>query len=546
MKVLDLFRREAGVGGLRFLVLAALSGVANAGVLAIINVAAANVQDKADNFRNVVLFGLAIAIFVVTQRTLMVEVCEKVERLIDRLRTRLVERARRSEYLDLDEVGRSEIYACLTRETQILSQAAPNIVIAVQSAILVGFTLVYMAALSETAFLLSAGFTLLGALIHISRSGEVKRQLRAAFERENDLIEGLSDMLDGFKEVKMSTERSDAIAARIARISAEVTRMRIGTQTAYATDFVTSQVTFFILTGIMVFVVPNISQAYIEVVVMTTTASLFLIGPVSNVVGSLPIFANANAAADNITRMEARLGNAGSGSGPVAVSGRFSDFRRIVLDGATFSHHAAGGESGFRVGPVDLVVERGVTLFLTGGNGSGKTTFIRMLIGLYPASSGVIRVDGTPVTAATLADYRNLFSVVFSDNHLFSELYGIQEIDAALADELFALLEMQHKSKLENGRFTVTKLSGGQRKRLALIGALLEKRPICVFDEWAADQDPHFREKFYRVVLPFLKGRGITVIAITHDDAYFDLADIHVDMKNGRLDVVRTALAMAD
>ncbi|MET7245172.1 cyclic peptide export ABC transporter [Methylobacterium sp. EM32] len=544
MKVLDLFRREAGVDGPRFLVLAALSGLSNAGVLAIINVAAANVQNQADNFRNLVLFGLAIAIFVVTQRTLMVEVCDKVERLIDRMRTRLVERARRAEYLDLDEVGRSEIYACLTRETQILSQAAPNVVIAVQSAILVGFTLVYMAALSQTAFLLSSGFTLLGAMIHLSRSGEVKRQLRAAFERENDLIEGLSDMLDGFKEVKMSTERSDAIAARIARISAEVTRMRIGTQTAYATDFVTSQVTFFILTGIMVFVVPNVSQAHVEVVVMTTTASLFLIGPVSNVVGSLPIFANANAAAENITRMEARLGEAGAGPAPVA--GRFAGFRRIVLDGATFSHHAAGGESGFRVGPVDLTVERGVTLFLTGGNGSGKTTFIRMLIGLYPASSGVIRVDGTPVTAATLADYRNLFSVIFSDNHLFSELYGIQEIDAALADELFALLEMQHKSKLENGRFTVTKLSGGQRKRLALIGSLLEKRPICVFDEWAADQDPHFREKFYRVVLPFLKGRGITVIAITHDDAYFDLADIHVDMKNGRLDVVRTASVMAE
>ncbi len=127
-----------------------------------------------------------------------------------------------------------------------------------------------------------------------------------------------------------------------------------------------------------------------------------------------------------------------------------------------------------------------------------------MLIGLYPASGGVIRVDCTPVTAATLAEYRNLFSVIFSDNHLFSELYGIQDIDNALADELFALLEMQHKSKLEGGRFTVTKLSGGQRKRLALIGALLGKRPICVFDEWASRPGPaFFREKFYRIVLPF-------------------------------------------
>ena len=129
--------------------------------------------------------------------------------------------------------------------------------------------------------------------------------------------------------------------------------------------------------------------------------------------------------------------------------------------------------------------------------------------------------------------------MVFSDNHLFGELYGIEDVDRIRADELFEILEMRHKAHLEDNRFSTTSLSGGQRKRLALIAALLERRPIAMFDEWAADQDPHFRKRFYREILPMLKAEGITVLAITHDDAYFDAADKHVHLDAGRLTVVK-------
>ena len=77
--------------------------------------------------------------------------------------------------------------------------------------------------------------------------------------------------------------------------------------------------------------------------------------------------------------------------------------------------------------------------------------------------------------------------------------------------------------------------SGGQRQRLAIARAVLRNAPILVLDEWAADQDPQFRRKFYREILPELKRRGLTIVAVTHDDHYFDAAERRLHMEEGRL-----------
>jgi putative ATP-binding cassette transporter len=537
LKLLELLQRESRIKPVPFITLAALSGFSSAAVLATINAAAANVATRQGNLRFLLLFGLAIAIFAVSQRYLMIDICRRVEEVIHRMRVRLIEQARHAELIEIEQIGRSDIYACLSREAQTLAQSAPSIVIATQSAVLVICTMLYIATLSGLAFALSLIFTTLGAVIHRLRNTEVKRQLRAAYGRENEMLERLMDMLDGFKEVKMNTARAREVADRVAIISAEVSKLKARTQTLHANDFVISQVTFFLLTGMMVFVVPALSPTYIDVVVKTTTATLFMIGPISNVVGSIPIFSNANAAADAILALEARM--AQLDRSVVESPPPFQHFRRIKAEELEFSYPGQGPETGFKVGPINLTIRRGSTVFITGGNGSGKTTLMLMLLGLYPPRTGSLKLDNEPIGPQNLNAYRNLFSVVFSDNHLFGELFGIETVDRALAAELFELLEMTRKTELEGRRFGTTQLSGGQRKRLALIAALLEKRPICFFDEWAADQDPHFREKFYRVVLPRLKADGITIIAVTHDDKYFDVADVHLHMEEGKISSAR-------
>ncbi|MBV8202832.1 MAG: ATP-binding cassette domain-containing protein [Acidobacteria bacterium] len=193
-------------------------------------------------------------------------------------------------------------------------------------------------------------------------------------------------------------------------------------------------------------------------------------------------------------------------------------------------------DGAFTLGPLDLAFEPGELIFVVGGNGSGKTTFAKLLVGLYIPEAGEIRLNGEPVRAEQLDAYRHLFAIVFSDFYLFEKLLGLRpaEVDAAAADYL-AKLRLAHQVRVENGAFSTVALSQGQRKRLALIATLLEDRAVYVFDEWAADQDPEFKAFFYCEILPGLIARGKTVFVITHDDRYFDLASRIIKLEDGRV-----------
>lgn len=143
--------------------------------------------------------------------------------------------------------------------------------------------------------------------------------------------------------------------------------------------------------------------------------------------------------------------------------------------------------------------------------------------------------DGSPVLTETRDDYRQLFTTIFSDYYLFEDLIRGEGPVPDVAERYLQRLEVAHKVSVENGVFTTTDLSTGQRKRLALMNAWLEERPVLVFDEWAADQDPAFRHIFYTELLPDLKRLGKTIIVISHDDRYFGIADHLVRLRDGKI-----------
>jgi putative ATP-binding cassette transporter len=211
----------------------------------------------------------------------------------------------------------------------------------------------------------------------------------------------------------------------------------------------------------------------------------------------------------------------------------------IALRDATFTYEDGEGTSVFTVGPLSAEFHAGEITFVTGGNGSGKSTMLRLLTGLIPLppGKGVLLVDGEPANADRMQDYRDQISAIFSDYHLSRWLHGVPDTDQTRVSELLGRLEMQDKVTVRDGAFSTVDLSTGQRKRLALVVAWLEDKPVIVLDEWAADQDPQFRRFFYEELLPELKALGKIVICVSHDDDWFKLADRHYEMRDGRIEL---------
>jgi putative ATP-binding cassette transporter len=264
---------------------------------------------------------------------------------------------------------------------------------------------------------------------------------------------------------------------------------------------------------------------------------LFTFGPLLEVIGVVPYVAQAGAAINALEAMERTLDAELGGVAPTNFGETPADwpFRTIEARDLVFSYPDEAGMPGYTVGPINLTIRAGEIVFLMGGNGSGKSTFLKLLTGLYLPRSGQLLVDGQVVTPSQLPRYRNLFSIIFTDFHLFDRLYGLDVINDTQLNRLLADMDLANKTSYYEGRFSHLQLSTGQRKRLALIVAILEQKPILLCDEWAADQDPQFRRHFYEVILPELQRQGRTIIAATHDDHYFDAADRLLKMEYGRI-----------
>jgi putative ATP-binding cassette transporter len=259
---------------------------------------------------------------------------------------------------------------------------------------------------------------------------------------------------------------------------------------------------------------------------------LFVAGPIGIIVDSIPMLSKARMAIDSLQKLEDKLAEHNDQTNQEQARPQ-TQFSQISLQKVLYSY-TRDKHSLFHLGPLDLTINRGRILFITGGNGSGKTTLMKILAGLYYPQAGTIRLDQAPLKRSDYDTYRSLFSAIFTEFHLFDRLYGYRQTPIDKVQQLLRRFQIAEKTDYtaESG-FENLDLSTGQRKRIALICALIEDRPICLFDEVAADQDPEFREFFYRTFLPELQSQGKTIIAISHDDRYFDVADTLIKLDCG-------------
>jgi putative pyoverdin transport system ATP-binding/permease protein len=533
MSFFELIRREMQGSLTRLLVMSAIGGISNAAILSAVNSGAQSAGNGRPGLWSAALFVVALVLFIKSQHYILIAATTEIEAIIHTLRVRLMDQVRRSELLPLDAIGRAGIVAGITRETATLTQATNMIAFAAQSVILILFISIYVAYLSLVAFAMSVVVVSIAALLLHAKGAELTAGHRAAAEWDNRLFDRLTDLLDGFKEVRLNRARSDDLFDDILEVSRTAANIKIRTQSETFKRLVFSQSSIYVLLGAIVFVSPVLVDTQAATLAKATTATLFVVGACFGLVQSIPILTAANAAADNIERLEARL-QAMAAEAAVGPEQPLRRFEKVEMQNVSFQYVDKSSEAVFRVGPVDFTLRRGELVFITGGNGSGKSTLMRLLAGLYQPDSGDIMLDGVPVTNRNRDAYRSLFAAIFVDYHLFQRLYGIGDADPDEIDRLLMQFRLTAKTRLVNNEFSAIDLSGGQRKRLALIVSLLEKRPILLLDEWTAEQDPEFRRKFYDELLPELMRNGATIVAITHDDRY--LEELHLPARRLRMD----------
>ncbi len=539
MHLLKFIGNETSVSLRSITALTLISGIAQGIILAIINAAASTASFPDLNFRYLVMFGLAITIFILAKRVALDRSFVVAEEVIASLRLRIVNKLRRSNLMVAERIGKAQVEARLSQDTVTISQAAGEIVNAVQSAVMIVVCVGYLALLSKAAFLITVAMIVGGVSIYLRNQRRINAELQAATAKETEFFAALSQIMGGFKELKVNQAKSDDVFENnFAQVCRDAQALKVRTGLAYVRNFIFSQVFFYLLIAVLVFLLPSLSEAYNDVIIKATAIILFIIGPLTSLVGSIPIYARANVALNDIIALDTLLDRpeASAERDIVAAKIDFEDFKEIAADQVTFAYPSETGTgTGFATGPIDLKVQAGEVVFIVGGNGAGKSTFLKLLTGLYVPQGGALRVDGLRLQPAHLPAYRELFSIIFADFHLFDRLYGLVDVDEKRLLQLLQRMKLDEVTSFANGRFTNLNLSTGQRKRLALIVAAMEDRPIFALDEFAADQDPQFRAFFYETLLPELKAQGKTVIAVTHDDRYFECADRVIKLEYGRI-----------
>ncbi|RKZ40926.1 MAG: cyclic peptide export ABC transporter [Gammaproteobacteria bacterium] len=523
---------DAPISQIGFMI--ALSGMANVMILAIINTATEMVSNNNLQARYFLLYLIVFVLYIYTQKYAFFQTVFAIEKFICRIRVRIADKIRSTQLHFIENSERGDMYTRLTQDSNVISQSGLLLITAVQAGMVLIFSLLYLAWLSPISFLMTIVFLILAVYIYLFYAKSISEQLYIATQKEAKFFGYFNHLFDGFKELKMNRQKSDDLFDQIDTLfkETEVLKVKVGLQ--QITHLMYSRLFFYLLLVILVFIVPSFHASHADEIYKISTTILFIIGPIGMVVSSLPSLSQSHVALENLGELEAQLDE-------VIIEIYFqqqplvSDFKEIQLDKATFSYQDKQGKPLFSIGPIDLEIKKGEIVFIVGDNGSGKSTLLKLLTGLYYPNVGSPDMNHEPIDRSQYVSYRELFAIVFSDAHLFDKLYGLSNIDDKQVKVLLRLMQLEKKTKYREGKFTQLDLSTGQKKRLAFVAAVLENKPIYIFDELAANEDPQFRKSFYEVILPDLKQQGKTIIAVTHDDKYFHVADRILKMECGQL-----------
>ena len=513
------------------------AGIANGLAVATAIHAAGNLKEDSLHFSTFLLFSSLMALFWYCKRYSMNESTKIVEDVVRIIRLRILDKCKTSNFLSLESIDKGIFYSALATDASTISQSTSMAINAVSSTVMLVFIVLYIGVMSIKALAISVAIISLMVLLYLANEKRIAASLQKSASCENNFMDNLGGLLNGFKELKMNRRKyQDFSKKELHSVIDSSTDLRIDAGLRLNITILLSQTFLLLSIGGILFLLPHIDKSEIPIIPKLIALIIFSASPISDFAMAIPAVSRAEAAINNIHTLENLIDRGQSQSEQICEEQPIEElpWDKIFLDKIFFQFPAGKNGRAFSIGPLDLELHKGEITFIVGGNGSGKSTFLKVLTSLYSPTNGHILLDKDPITPYNKASYRNLFSTIFTDYYLFKRLIGIEQPDNELIRSLLTQMELVDKTSIQDGEITNLDLSTGQKKRLTLIVSVLEDKPIMLFDEWAADQDPVFRKFFYDVLLPELKNKGKTIIAVTHDDRYFYAADRIYKMEYGQ------------
>lgn len=504
-----------------------ISGFGNAIIIFSINMAIIKQNDL-----NIVLYFLmGIVLYVGGQRIVRKKLIELTNNMVYLKRMEIVKKILKTSYQDFENIESGRIQATLNNDTETVSRLVNLVITAITSSATLLCCFIYLGFISFYGLLLSfAIITVIASIYYLvglyaNRIGERSRDI------QNHFFSFIDDLSGGFKELSLHEKKKEQFVSDMQRSCNEYRIMRGKSTMAFANMFVVGELLFTLAIGAVVFLFPLVfNEISTATLISYIFVLLYMTGPVHGILDTVPNMIDVRISWKRINKFINQLSSLERSNVDTSEINLQKNFEVVLKD--VEYEYSNSQDSVFKVGPINYEFKSGEVIFITGGNGSGKSTIAKLITGLYSPTNGYITLNGRAISAQELSQY---YAAIFNDFYLFEKLYGIDFNSKEYEiQEYLRILQMDNKVKISEGKLSTINVSTGQRKRLALLVSYLEDKPIYLFDEWAADQDPEFRKFFYNVLLPDLKSRGKCVIAITHDDYYFGMADKTLRMEFGR------------
>lgn len=476
-----------------------------------------------------IYFVLGLVVYAMGQKLVRRKLVVLSSNLVYRKRMELIQLYLSTPFHSLETIPNEKILAGFNNDAEVISEFPGAAVTSMTHLATLLGCFIYLGSISLLGLALSLFVICLAAGLYIYVTKSANGVLQKTRDCQNIFFRFVNDLIKGRKELNLNVAKAADFKADFEKNSRNYMDYRQIYAFKFANAFVIGELLFTVVIGTAAFCYPLLIEGIDKLdIIAFVLVFIYMAGPINGILNTVPrltfirvCWSRINQLIAQMSKMERRVNSLKT----------VQQITRIQVEEVVY-HYQNGESKTFSLGPVSHTFNAGEVTFITGGNGSGKSTFINLLVGLRKPTSGVIKVDDKVLDAEALTQ---LYATVFADYHLFSTLYGVEEeVIQELGPEWLDLLGIKDKVEIKDGKFSTVQLSTGQRKRLALLVSVLDSRPVFVFDEWAAEQDPEFRNFFYTHILQKLKQQGKCVIAVTHDDKYFDLADSMIKLDMGQ------------